>query len=914
MTLKLKSVALALVLTTSVSIAFAKLPKGVEKVTTVEGISEYRLDNGLQVLLFPDKTQESITVNITYHVGSKHENYGETGMAHLLEHLVFKGTPNHKDIPQELSERGAEPNGTTWLDRTNYYETFAATEDNLNWALDLEADRMINSFIAKKDLDSEMTVVRNELENGENNPVRVLMQRLMSVAYDWHNYGKSTIGARSDLENVDITNLQGFYKKYYQPDNATLIIAGKIDEEKTIKKIDKYFGGIKKPKRQLPELYTEEPIQDGERKVTIRRTGDVQVVGGLYKTPAGSHEDFAAVQVLSQILGDSQTGRLRKELVEKDLAASAGGFAFQLAEPGALLFMAQVAKDKELSQTEQAFVDTLEGVSENPITEEEVERAKTKLLKGIELSFNNTQSVALQLTEWVGMGDWRLLFLNRDRIEKVTAEDVQKAAEEYLVDDNRTLALFIPEAQPNRADSIVRVKKEDVKKMLDGYTGREAVAQGEDFDASYENIDNRSVQKTLSNGAKVVFLPKKTRGESVVMTINLDIGNLEDLRNSGVVPSLTSSMLMRGTEKHTREELQAEFDRFKANVSVSGGATSATVRIQTVKENLPKVLSLVEEVLKKPAFDAKELDVLKKQQIVALEQQKQQPQSQVFRQLSQHLNPYDPSHPLYSMSIEEQIEAIKAVEVDNLKAFHSNFIGAKEADIAVVGDFDEESLQLQLDNILGDWNADVGYQRIEQSVADVEAINKFIDTPDKAGAAFAAMTKIAISDQHPDYPALKMANEIFGGGFLNSRLATRLRQKDGLSYGAGSFFNASSKDENAMFGAYAISAPENLPRVELGFKEELERALKDGFTQEELDKARDGVLQNNRIDRSKDSRLVSTLAGNLDLDRTMEWSKQYEDKLKALTLKDVNEAFRRHIKMDNISIIKAGDKAKLEAE
>ncbi|MCW9027787.1 MAG: insulinase family protein, partial [Kangiella sp.] len=528
--------------------------------------------------------------------------------------------------------------------------------------------------------------------------------------------------------------------------------------------------------------------------------------------------------------------------------------------------------------------------------------------------FNNTQSVALQLTEWVGMGDWRLLFLNRDRIEKVTAEDVQKAAEEYLVDDNRTLALFIPEAQPNRADSIVRVKKEDVKKMLDGYTGREAVAQGEDFDASYENIDNRSVQKTLSNGAKVVFLPKKTRGESVVMTINLDIGNLEDLRNSGVVPSLTSSMLMRGTEKHTREELQAEFDRLKANVSVSGGATSATVRIQTVKENLPKVLSLVEEVLKKPAFDAKELDVLKKQQIVALEQQKQQPQSQVFRQLSQHLNPYDPSHPLYSMSIEEQIEAIKAVEVDNLKAFHSNFIGAKEADIAVVGDFDEESLQLQLDNILGDWNADVGYQRIEQSVADVEAINKFIDTPDKAGAAFAAMTKIAISDQHPDYPALKMANEIFGGGFLNSRLATRLRQKDGLSYGAGSFFNASSKDENAMFGAYAISAPENLPRVELGFKEELERALKDGFTQEELDKARDGVLQNNRIDRSKDSRLVSTLAGNLDLDRTMEWSKQYEDKLKALTLKDVNEAFRRHIKMDNISIIKAGDKAKLEAE
>lgn len=914
MTLRLKTAALALVLTTSVSTAFAKLPKGVEKVTTVEGISEYRLDNGLQVLLFPDQTQESITVNITYHVGSKHENYGETGMAHLLEHLVFKGTPNHKNIPQELSERGAEPNGTTWLDRTNYYETFAATEDNLNWALDLESDRMINSFIAKEDLDSEMTVVRNELENGENNPMRVLMQRLMAVGYDWHNYGKSTIGARSDLENVDITNLQAFYKKYYQPDNATLIIAGKIDEEDTIKKVDKYFGDIKKPKRQLPELYTEEPIQDGERKVIIRRTGDVQVVGGLYKTPAGPHADYAAVQVLSQIMGDSQTGRLRKELVENDLAASAGGFAFQLAEPGALLFMAQVAKDKDLAKTEAAFVDVIEGVKQNPITEEEVERAKTKLLKGIELSFNNTQSVALQLTEWVGMGDWRLLFLNRDRLEKVTAEDVQKAAEEYLVNDNRTVALFIPEKNPDRADSIARLNSDDIQKMLEGYTGREAVAQGEDFDASYDNIDARSERTTLSNGAKVVYLPKKTRGESVVMTINLDIGNLEDLRNSGVVPSLTSSMLMRGTENYTREELQAEFDRLKANVSVSGGATNTGVRIQTVKENLPKVLELVEEVLKQPAFDQKELEVLKKQQIVALEQQKQQPQTQVFLQLNQHLNPYDPSHPLYSMSIDEQIEAIKAAEVDSLKAFHSNFIGAKEADIAVVGDFEQKALHEQLDDIFGNWNAEVDYQRIERAVADVEAINKFIDTPDKAGAAFAAMTKLELSDQHPDYAALKMANEIFGGGFLNSRLATRLRQKDGLSYGAGSFFSASSYDENATFGAYAIAAPENLPRVEVGFKEELERALNDGFTQEELDKARDGVIQNNRIDRSKDARLVSSLAGSLDLDRTMEWSKEYEEKLKALTLKDVNDAFRRHIKMDNISIIKAGDKSKLEAE
>ena len=205
------------------AISHAKLPRGVEKITSIEGITEYRLKNGLQVLLFPDLTQETITVNVTYKVGSKHENYGETGMAHLLEHLVFKGTPRHPNIPKELTDHGAEPNGTTWTDRTNYFETFSATDENLNWALDLEADRMVNSFIRKEDLDSEMTVVRNELENGENSPVRVLISRMLAASYDWHNYGKSTIGAISDLENVKIENLKAFYKKYYQPDNACLL-------------------------------------------------------------------------------------------------------------------------------------------------------------------------------------------------------------------------------------------------------------------------------------------------------------------------------------------------------------------------------------------------------------------------------------------------------------------------------------------------------------------------------------------------------------------------------------------------------------------------------------------------------------------------------------------------------------------
>ena len=293
-------------------LAAQDLPDGVTRVASVEGITEYQLENGLRFLLFPDQSKQQITVNITYLVGSRHEGYGETGMAHLLEHLVFKGTPNHPDIPAELTEHGAFPNGTTWFDRTNYFETFPANDENLDWALDLEADRMVNSFISAEDLESEMTVVRNEWESGENQPMGVLRKRVMSAAFDWHNYGNSTIGARSDLENVPIERLQAFYRKYYQPDNAILVVAGRFEVERALELVAEKFGAIPRPERTgantLFETYTAEPAQDGERTVTLERVGDTRYVMSVYHVPPGAHEQYAAVEVLTHILGVEPAG------------------------------------------------------------------------------------------------------------------------------------------------------------------------------------------------------------------------------------------------------------------------------------------------------------------------------------------------------------------------------------------------------------------------------------------------------------------------------------------------------------------------------------------------------------------------------------------------------------------------------
>jgi zinc protease len=268
------------------------------KVTSVEGITEYRLSNGLQVLLFPDASRPTITVNITYLVGSRNESYGETGMAHLLEHMMFKGTrekyPKPQDVTTLLNSLGGDFNGGTYYDRTNYFVSFPASDAHLRTALEFEADRMVNSRIARADLDTEFSVVRNEFEMGENNPMRVTAQRVQAVAYDWHNYGKAAIGARSDIENVKIESLQAFYRKYYQPDNAVLVVAGKIDDEKTLREIERTFGAIPKPARILEPTYTVEPAQDGERSLIVRRVGGNRLLMVLYHVCAGSHEDSAS--------------------------------------------------------------------------------------------------------------------------------------------------------------------------------------------------------------------------------------------------------------------------------------------------------------------------------------------------------------------------------------------------------------------------------------------------------------------------------------------------------------------------------------------------------------------------------------------------------------------------------------------
>ena len=879
-------------------------PAGITKVATVEGITEYRLGNGLKLLLLPDDSKPTVTVNITYLVGSRHEGYGEAGMAHLLEHMLFKGTPTHPNIPAVMKERGAQFNGTTWFDRTNYYETLPATDENLEFALKLEADRMVNSHVSGADLASEMTVVRNEFERGENSPQRVLMQRMMSAAFEWHNYGKSTIGNRADIERVPIDNLKDFYRRYYRPDNCLLIVAGKFDNAKALGLIAKYFGTLPKPETKLNATYTEEPTQDGERLVRLRRVGTVPLVGMAFHVPAGGQADFPAVEVLEGVLTADVSGRLYKSLVETKKAARVQGTVFSLHDPGLMLIFAQAAPNVDPVEIQSTMLATIAEVAQSGVTKEEVERIKTMILKQRELAAAESSRLAISLSDWAAQGDWRLYFIHRDRMEAVTAEQVSEAAKKYLKPDNRTVGLYEPTESTDRSEIPQLV---DLDKTVEVYKGREDVATGEQFDVSPANIDSRTKTVTLRSGIKASLIEKKTRANAVELRLALKYGALDSLKGKSAPADVLAELMMRGTKSMTRQQIEDELDKLRAAVSASGSAGEVVFNIKARRQTLPAVLNILRQILREPSLPEKELDLLKQETLSGLEQGLTDPQALAQRKVARVLSPYPKGDPRFVPEMAEEMAQLKAITRDEVEALYKAFLNGENGELSIVGDFDPAEIIPSVESLLDGWKSGEKYVRIPRPATKLDGGNERILTPDKKNAIYLAAIPFGMKDNDPEYPALAIGNYLLGGGALSSRLGDRIRQKDGLSYTIQSQLQASSLDENGLFRIFAISNPENSEKVQKAVVEEIEKLLKDGLLPGELEKAKQGWLQQQQVMRSNDAMLARVLGSNLVSGRTMDFYAKQDAAIAKLSADDVLKALRKRIDPKKMFITTAGD-------
>jgi zinc protease len=888
------------------AVAFAVAPKSppaAQQVRNIEGVAEYRLANGLQVLLYPDQSSSTVNVNVTYKVGSRHESYGETGMAHMLEHMNFKGTPTHPKIMDELSSRGAHANATTAYDRTNYFETLPATTANLEWALGMEADRMTHSLIAKKDLDTEMTVVRNEFEAGENSPARVLRERVLETAYLWHNYGHPTIGSRADIEGVPIERLQKFYHTYYQPDNAALIVTGKFEPKATLAYIEKVFGVIPKPTRILPNLYTAEPPQDGMREVTLRRSGSQQVLDEAFHVPADAHPDSVALSLLTSLLNERPAGLLYKRLVETKLAVSASVELEAMYDPGFLMISVTLPKDGDLAAVRRELDAILQTVRSQDFSQEELERVRNDQFNGYERLLNSSPDMASNLSENVAVGDWRLLFWDRDLLKKVSVADVKRVANAYLIDSNLTVGTYIPDDKPLRA---VITPAPQVDGLLAGYTGQAAVAEGENFDATPKNIESR-VKRGSAGSIKTAYLVKKTKGDRISGLIELHFGSLESLKNKSEIGQYTAALLMRGTQLHSRQQIQDELTRLRANLRVNGGPSGVSAMFETPEANLKETLSLVAEVLQKPAFPAADLDELKRGTAARIEAARTDPQAIAQLALRRSISPYTPGDFRYVPTPDESIAAFNAVSIADIQSFYKQFYGASNAEAALVGNFDPAQVSKQFADLFAAWKSPSPYERAAAIYKPTSSDAKVFTTPDKPNAMYLLSGLLKIRDDDPLYPALTVGNEILGGGLLNSRLATRIRQKDGLSYGVGSQVRADALDPVGNFTIYAISAPQNTAKVESDTKEEVAKALATGFTAEEVAAAKSGILSELTLHRSSDAALAGELAEHLFLGRDFTWDAGFEKAIESATPDAIHKAMQEFVVPDHLVTVKAGD-------
>jgi zinc protease len=883
------------------------LPSSFTFVRTFQGIDEFVLHNGLKVLLFLDPSQANVTINLTYLVGSRHEGRGEAGMAHLLEHMLFRGTKDVRDVKGALQDKGAQFNATTWFDRTNYYETLTPTKENLAFALKLEADRMINSLILQEDLDAEMTVVRNEFEMGENNPVHVLHDQLMSAAYRWHNYGKTTIGNRSDIERVPAKTLKKFYEHYYQPDNAVLVVAGSFIKSDALDLIHEYFAPLKRPQRMLDQTYTEEPAQDGPREVNLLRVGDMASVAVGYHIPAATHKDHAAVKVLFDVLADEPGGLLYQNLVVSEKISEVFSMTYSLYEPGMALCFVRPTEDALAESIKDELIDLVEEKAHGFLTDIHVERIKTRALKRIKQSMANSKDLALKLSEAIACGDWRLFFWYRDQIKNVSLADVKRVLATYIINSNRTSGVFRPDRAPKRA---VIEQAPPLASFIDAVAEDASMGAGEAFLASAKNIESLVARKDISASRHVGILPKKTRGQVVRANFRFRFGNQETITPFAKEFWLVPSMLWRGTTKYDYQGLRDRVDACMSTLDIDGHAGLLLASIKSEREHLGAMVDLLSHMLSESTFKAEEFAVVRQREIDNYEEIKSDPQRLGFHELERLKNPWPKGHILYVHSYDEIIDEMKALSLEKIQKAHQQLFSTEHFFVSVVGDVDSERLLGQLQGKFANMPDRTLFERIKRPFIKNIAEDVLLDTQDKEMAIIAYAVNFPMRDDHDDFPALKLANYMFGEN-MNSRLMTRIREKEGISYGAGSSIEISRYEENASLNLYAMASPQSVSRAKKAIEEEWTRFIAEGFNEDELKMAKESIWLSFENNLASDSFLASALAHDLECGRDFFSREKRYLAMQNLSLTDLKKAAQAWWGKAQFSKVVAADQKKL---
>ena len=895
---------------------------GIKKIDSAHGIDEYRMKNGLKILLRENHSAPVVSFMLVYRVGSRNEAVGYTGSTHFLEHMMFKGTRKFNPasgtgVMETFSRVGALLNATTWLDRTNYFE--CVPSEYLELCIQVEADRMRNLTIRQEDRDSEMTVVRNEFERGENNPGSALSKELTALAFREHPYHHPTIGWRSDVECVPLSRLKEFYDTYYWPDNATAIIVGDFNSDKTLKMMQKYFGKTPKSPSPIPDVYTIEPPQEGERRVELRRAGDLPQLLIGYHTPKADHPDNYALSVMHSILGDSgkRSSRLYKALVETGLATSCYANNGEFRDPFLFTAGATVAPGHNFEEIEAVIYNEIERLSKEACSEEELHRVKQANRKGTTLGSADPQTFANMLCGAESVATWRWLVDYDDHYDAVTAEDVKRVASTYFDKSNRTVGHFIPTettgrpdfdftggraaqalaAKANKAKTVVKTAAKPVAKRLD--LPRPGSA-GSDF-------SKRVLKEVLPNGLTLLALENPGTG-SVAIHGAIAAGDCFTTLEDSMLPTITSTMLTRGSQNYSKQALAHVLEEMGIRFGFGSDRYRVGFGTLVTRDDFPAFIPVLDDLLRRPLFPEEELNIVLKEMRAGLTRSMNDTGRRASNALMQAL--YPQGHAFYERSYEDRLAELDHLNHDKLSQYHRAHYSPQGTVIAVVGDINAESAIEQLKAKLADWE---GLGRKTIAVPDVLQSNTAqrieINLPDKANADIVIGHSTNLSRKNKDFFAAQLANAALGKDTISSRLGKVLRVKHGLTYGIYSYFDDSSFGSAPWMIGLSVN-PANISEALGLVKQVVDDYLKKGISVNELADEAGRAVGSFLVSLRSSDGIASALARFEYIGLGIEPMDTISNDFMSVTRKDVQKAIATYFHPENATTVIAGTVSK----
>lgn len=892
------------------SVLQASTPEGFSKVKELGGIEEYRMNsNDLTILLMEDHSAPVVTFMVTFRVGSRNEVTGTTGATHILEHLMFKGTEKYNKangghIDNQLGNIGAMLNATTWTDRTNYYESIPS--NYLELAIDIESDRMRNLLLREEDRDAEMTVVRNEFERGENSPYASLDKEIWATAFQAHPYHHSTIGWRSDIENVPIEKLRDFYDTFYWPNNATVTVIGDFEKNNTLDLLKKYYGKIPSSPQEIPQLYTTEPEQQGARRLVLKRPGQLGVVGIGWKIPEALHQDTYPLSVLSNILDNGKTSRLYKALIDQNKAVNTFTDHSIFKDPSLFLTYAFLAPGATHEDVEKILLDEIEKIKNEGVTEDEVTRAINQITAQTAYGRDGSFSIASQINEAIAHGDWTFYITYLENIKKVTAADVQEVAKKYFNEKQSTTGYFIPIVPGGGEDKPVPSSWQDAESNDALYyraPGLNYPVQPQPAPKPQESATTiaSNIERQKINGIDVITA--KTGVEDVVtFTGSLPAGDIYSDDDNNMIADLTGNMLDKGTTKNDKFALAEKLENMGASINFGVDQFNLTFNGRCLKKDIPAVISLLAEQLRYPAFSAEELEKLKKQREGNLKQRMDNTNARADEQLNRLI--FSKDHPNYTVEISRLIEDISKVTIDDIKKFHTTYYGPESMIFVAAGDVENSGIYKSFEESFKGWTGGVDYKEYKRQAPQSKKGMHVVTMEGKTSASVLIGQATGLTRTDEDYLPFYIANTVLGSGFAG-RLMSIIRDDEGLTYGIYSNHDGDIYSDG-RWSIGATFAPDLLDKGLASTNREFKRWVDEGVTKQEFEDAVTRRTGQYKVRLATSRGMAGQLLSFIQRGYDVSYMDQYPQDLKKITLKQVNNVIKKYIDPDAAVTVVAG--------